>query len=386
MTIAARALARPRHIVLSIPAWLRTGGAAWLATRLAIAGVLVGAHLIGTYTRHPVSVDRWDTSWYTRIAQHGYATPQSANFFPLLPLVEAGIGRVLAGGGNPSDAQLVAAGVGVSAVATLVAFCALAALVALEDNARTAASAVRLLAAYPLAMFLASAYTDAPFLAATVVYFLGVRTRRWWAAAAAGLAAGLLRPVAPLLALALFVELIFEVAARRTDLAGIKGHLVAIVTPLAGTGLYAGYLWSRFGDPLLFVHTQTRYWHHVATWPWQTLAYTLGRMSHPGVMITLDVGLVLVFGALAVAMFARMRLAYGVLTAGLLVALLASPMPSDKDAVQSAGRYLLAAFPGFWIVARWVAGRPWLEFALLAAGFPLQAALGVLFVLGGPIY
>jgi hypothetical protein len=54
--------------------------------------------------------------------------------------------------------------------------------------------------------------------------------------------------------------------------------------------------------------------------------------------------------------------------------------------VQSAGRYMLAAFPGFWMVARWVAGRPWLEFSLLAAGLPLQATLLVLFVLGGQIY
>src|SRR5438477_309127 len=257
MTIAARnahALARPRRLALSIPRWLRIGGAAWLATRLAMAGILAGAHLVAAYTGRTLSFDRWDTRSYIAIAGHGYATATSPNFFPLLPLLQASIGRILAGGRDPSDADLLAAGLAVSAVSTLVAFCALAALVELEADAGTAAAAVRLLAAYTLA-------------------------------------------------------LMFE------------------------------------------------------------------RMSRPGVLITLDLGLVIVFAALTIGVFMRMRPAYGVLTAGLLLAVLVSPVPSHKDAVQSAGRYLLAAFPAFWMAARWVAGRPWLEFALVAAGFPLQATL-----------
>lgn len=386
MTIAARALARPRRVAISIPLWLRTGVAVWVATRLAIAGAIAGAHLIAAYTHRTVNFDRWDTHWYIAIAHHGYTSAASANFFPLLPLLEAGIGRVLAGGADPSQGQLLVAGLGISAVATLVAFCALAALIEIEGDARTAAPAVRLLAAYPLAIFLAAAYTDGPFLAATLLYFLGVRTRRWWLAVIAGIAAGLLRPVAPLLGIALLIELAVEIASRRTDLATLKGRLFAIAAPLSGTSLYAGFLWWRFGDPLLFVHTQTRYWHHVTSWPWHTVALMVQRLAHPGVTSALDFGLVIVFAVLAAAVLARMRLAYCVLTAGLLLAVLVSPVPSDKDAVQSAGRYLLAAFPAFLMLARWVASRPSLEFALVAAGFPLQAALGVLFVLGGPIY
>jgi len=389
MTIAARnahALARPRRLALSIPRWLRIGGAAWLATRLAMAGILAGAHLVAAYTGRTLSFDRWDTRSYIAIAGHGYATATSPNFFPLLPLLQASIGRILAGGRDPSDADLLAAGLAVSAVSTLVAFCALAALVELEADAGTAAAAVRLLAAYPLAMFLAVVYSDGPFLAAGLLYFLAIRTRRWWAAALAGIAAGLLRPLGSLLAIALLAELAVEVALRRTDHATVKGRLVAIASPLAGTGLYAAYLWWRFGDPLLFGHTQALYWHHVFAWPWQTLALMFERMSRPGVLITLDLGLVIVFAALTIGVFMRMRPAYGVLTAGLLLAVLVSPVPSHKDAVQSAGRYLLAAFPAFWMAARWVAGRPWLEFALVAAGFPLQATLAVLFLIGGPIY
>lgn len=386
MAFAARTFARPRRLAVAVPGWMRIGVGAWLATRLAIGAGLTGAYLISAYTKFPVSLNRFDSIWYVDIAQHGYTAGASPNFFPLLPMLMSGIGRVIAGGREPSQTDLLVAGLGVSAIATLVAFCVMAALIELEADARTAAAAVRLVAAYPLAFFLAAAYTDGPFLAAALVFFFGIRTRRWSVAALAGLVAGLARPVAPVLTIAVLGELALELAMRRTDREPIKGRLFASAGPLIGTGLYAAFLWLRFGDPLLFVHTETHYWKHVATWPWQTLLYMSERMAHPGVMISLDFGLVLAFGALAVVMLTRLRPAYGLMTAGLVLAILVSPTPSHKDAVQSAGRYLLAAFPAFWMAARWVVDRPWAEFALIAAGLPLQATLAVLFVLGGQIY
>jgi hypothetical protein len=386
MAFAARTLARRRELAVSIPGWLRIGGSTWLGTRLVLGAAVTGAYCVGHFVHVHLSANRWDTVWYIDIAQHGYVDPQTPNFFPLLPILQAGIGRVLAGGRVPSHADVLAAGLGVSALATFVAFCALAALVQLEEDERTAGAAVRLLAAYPLAMFLAAAYTDASFLAVTLIFFLCVRTRLWWVAALAGLAAGLLRPVAPVLSLALLAELALEVARRRTDRATVKGRLLASAGPLAGTGLFAAYLWWRFGDPLRFVHTQTHYWNHVATWPWVTLADAATKMLHPDVYLVLDFSLVIAFGALSLLMLVRMRPVYGFLTGGLVLAILVSPQPDHKDVVQSAGRYLLAAFPAFWMVARWVKTRPWLEYALVATGFTLQASLAVLFLLGGQIY
>lgn len=388
MTIAARVLHRPRVAVGPAPGWLQEGGAAWVATRLALAASLVAAYIVAANTGHRgVSLARWDTNWYTGIAQHGYTVPQRANFFPLLPLLEAGLGRVLAGGQDPSTTQLLAAGLIVSAVAALVAFCAFAALVELEADRPTARAAVRVLAVYPFAVFLGAAYTDGPFLAMALVYFLAVRRRQWWAAGAAGVAAGLLRSVAPLLGIALLAELAFEVVSRKTVFETLKGSLLAVLSTGAGVGLYSAYLWYRFGDPLLFVHTQTRYWHHAFAWPWQTLVLAFQHLSlrHPG-LLPLELGLVIFFAALAIGALIRLRPAYGVFTAGLVLAVLFSPEPAGRDVISSTGRYLLPAFPAFWMVARSVVGRPWLEFAILAICFPLQAAFTVLFVLGGPIY
>ena len=370
------------------PAWLVDALAAWLASRLALLALLLFAANLGGFWAHTPAayINRWDTEWYVRIAGSGYATEQSANFFPLLPLLMAGAARVLTLGAPPSSDQLLAAGLVIANLGALAAFCALAALISREENATVASTAVRLLAASPFAFFFAAAYTEGLFLACAITAFLAARRGRWWWAVPTGLAAGLLRPTAALLV----VPLAWEACRRADRQLGKRGwpsRLAAVVAPLAGIGLYSGYLWRRFGDPLLFVHTQGRYWHHVL-WPfWQTIATAAHNISQPGAgLAALDLGFALGFLALAIVMAGRLPFACVLYTVGLVLAVLSSPTPRDGDVIHSTGRYLLAAFPAFWLVARSVAVRPRLEYALLALGLMLQAGLWVAFLLGGPIY
>ena len=59
---------------------------------------------------------RWDSDWFLRIAEHGYAWPSSTPaFFPLYPLLVAGLGRLCSG-------HAVLAGVVVSLAAGAAAF------------------------------------------------------------------------------------------------------------------------------------------------------------------------------------------------------------------------------------------------------------------------
>ena len=371
------------------PGWLVDAAATWLASRLALLALLLFAANLGGFWAHTPAayINRWDTEWYMRIASTGYATEQSANFFPLLPMLMAGAARLLTLGAPPSPGQLLAAGLVISNLGALAAFCALAALVSREESASVASTAVRLLAASPFAFFFAAAYTEGLFLACAIIAFLAARSGRWWWAVPAGLAAGLLRPTA----LLLVVPLAWE-AWRRAGRHLGKGSewpskLAAVAAPLAGIGLYSAYLWLRFGDPLLFVHTQGRYWHHVL-WPfWQTIVTAAHNVSQPGAgLAALDLGFALGFLALAIVMVGRLPFACVLYTAGLVLAVLSSPTPREGDIIHSTGRYLLAAFPAFWLVARSVAVRPRLEYALLAMALMLQAGLWVAFLLGGPIY
>jgi hypothetical protein len=370
------------------PAWLIDAAATWFASRLALLALLLFAANLGGFWGHTPAayIDRWDTEWYVRIASSGYATEQSANFFPLLPLLMAGAARVLTLGAAPSPDQLLVSGLVIANLGALAAFCAMAALVAREESASVASTAVRLLAAFPFAFFFAAAYTEGLFLACSIIAFLAARSGRWWWAVPAGLAAGLLRPTAALLVLPLAWEA-WRQANGQLRLRAWPSRLAAVAAPVAGIGLYSGYLWLRFGDPLLFVHTQGRYWHHVL-WPfWQTIATAAHNVSQPGAgLAALDLGFALGFLALVIVMAGRLPFACVLYTAGVVLAVLSSPTPREGDIIHSTGRYLLAAFPAFWLVARSVAVRPRLEYALLALGLMLQAGLWVAFLLGGPIY
>ena len=101
------------------------------------------------------SWQRWDAGWFADIAQHGYASPESAAFFPLYPgLIHLGISIT-------GSRYVIAVALVISNLAALVGFVGVALLTAREDEPAAAPAAVRALAAYPLAFFLAAPYSDA---------------------------------------------------------------------------------------------------------------------------------------------------------------------------------------------------------------------------------
>ncbi len=78
---------------------------AWLLARLIVVGALGLARVTVRTVRpgNPAALHRvqegllvWDAGWYRAIAAHGYAAAglQSLRFYPLYPLLGAGLGRV----------------------------------------------------------------------------------------------------------------------------------------------------------------------------------------------------------------------------------------------------------------------------------------------------
>jgi hypothetical protein len=92
-------------------------------------------------------------------------------------------------------------------------------------------------------------YAEATFMTLGVVVLLGVRSQRWWIAAAAGFLAGLTRPLGVLLAVPAFVE---AVQHRRTlDRREVVARVAAVVAP--GLGLFTYLAWaSDRGDGFLY--------------------------------------------------------------------------------------------------------------------------------------
>jgi hypothetical protein len=134
--------------------------------------------------------DRWDASYYARIAFQGYKVPSDKAFYPLWPLLEHLLGCLL-----PMPAPTVYYVIGVI-LANLFFFFALVMvykLVARDVDARVAKRTVWFLTWQPYGLFYALGYTESLFLLLCVfaLWFLG--QEHWWWAAGCGFLATLTR-------------------------------------------------------------------------------------------------------------------------------------------------------------------------------------------------
>ncbi len=194
---------------------------------------------------------RWDSVWFLRIAEHGYA-PSSEPRLPSIRSTRPRSGLV----GRAFFGHYVLAGIAVSLAASLAAFVLLHDLAESKLGAEGARRAVLYLAIFPMTLFLQAVYSESLFLLLTVAAFLLAERRRF---ASAGLVAGLAlltRPVgfALLPALALIA---WRSPDRRRALANLAiAPLLFCVYPL--------YLWIDRGDPFAFAHAQDVWTRHVS--------------------------------------------------------------------------------------------------------------------------
>jgi hypothetical protein len=359
---------------------------------------------------------RWDGMWYLTIARHGYAVssgsspPPRANFFPLYPLVVAGLGQV----GVP----LVLGAVLVSLGCMWIALYALARLMDAEfasghrwASPAAARLAVIALAVSPVAFFLSSAYSESLDLALSVGAFLYARQGRWARAGAlAALASAARGPgvilILPLLALYLY--------GPRTDRPPdrerrgwypryrLRPDVAWLALAPAGLLAFMLYLALAGASPLAFVQTQHDYWGHVTRLPWTTLwdaarfewrdlRGIVGGTTHMslfGLNPTDVVGAawqnLLPLAILAIAVPAvigvwrRLPTAYGIYVTAAILVNLASPTTIDQP-LRGMSRYLTVLFPLFMWFGSWLTGRPRLRIVALTVSAALLVLLSAEF-------
>ena len=187
----------------------------------------------------------WDGTWYRDIAAHGYGSLplEGLRFFPLFPL----LGRVLSifTFGQTGIALVVIANVASFALAI-----AIRRLVRFErGNTALADRAVWLICLFPGAFVLSWAYAEALWLLAAVVAFWAMRSRRWWWVVAAGLVAGLTRPLGIALAVPAAIELVR--IWRNADTRERSIGVLAVASPALGTGAYLLWVNRTFGAAFL---------------------------------------------------------------------------------------------------------------------------------------
>jgi hypothetical protein len=268
---------------------------------------------------------RWDSNWYLRIAESGYSWPSSTPaFFPLYPVLVAGLGRVL---GN----HFLLAGLVVSLAACAAAFVLLHRLVRDRLGALVARRSVLYLALFPTSFFLGAVYGESLFLALAIgTFVLAERGRLGWSSVTAGLA---------LLTRAQGVALLPALAVYgwRSERRG--RNLALLGVPVAMFLVFPAVLEAWIGHGLAFVDAQ-RLWERslAPLGPLGGLVQAIGEGDVVGPLLA--VALL----ALAVVAWHRLGAPYGLYA----IAALAIPMalPSERlGGLYSFPRFALAAFP-----------------------------------------
>lgn len=315
---------------------------------------------------------QFDAGWYRDIAEHGYrligGEQSNVAFFPLYPLLIRALHQTFGSSFGAGIAITVTCGL--LAVMLFWRWCG----ERLDPPAQKLALALLLL--YPYAWYLCGAvYADALFLATTLAAFTALERDRTLLAGIFGALAAATRPVGPAVVIALVVRQIERRGALRTTTRTWRGRTwelpvgidwrklqpsdAFVLLSAAGFCVYSGYLWWRWGDPLLFSTVQ-RYWKQPSgpvTWLKLHLAGIIVLKFKERWLYIIGC---LVQGALAMGsllLVPRIRRSFGWGYATLVAVSLAIPVLGSKD-FQGLGRYLLAAFPLFAWGGLWLAGKP----------------------------
>lgn len=328
--------------------------------------------------RRVTPLTRWDSGWYVNLAEAGYWDPptrvgQETNhaFFPLYP----GLMRLVV---RATGLETSRAGNLISACAFLAALALFAEWTRRRYGEERVLPAVLVLLLFPTSFFFAAVYTEALVLALALAAVLSFERGRPAAGAAAGVLAGLTRITG--LVLAPYLALVSWRASREAGLPAGRAAARATLagaSPLAGFGLFCLYFWRRFGDPLLFVKAQHNWstqaksifdgpaliWHGVVE------DVTRGRLLGGSPARTFEGLYLVLFLVLAAILLAEKRRPEAIYVA-LTVAIVFS-----SGTFESAGRYVLPAFPAFAALAG-LSKRPGLFAALLT----LSGIAGALYV------
>ena len=358
----------------------------WLGSRAVLVALVLGVAAvagIGAET-HPLAsgwwwLDRftyWDSFHFTRIAEQGYfAAGRSCcdqSYFPGYPLAIRWVGLVL-----PGPAAL--AGFVVSLGAGAVAAWAMHGLALAEGLTRRAADwAVGLLVVAPFTVFTVAVYSESLWLAGALLAWWAGRSGRWWLAGTAAALACATRVTGVFLVVGLVVMYAVDARGRARRDGGrlLRADVLFVVPALLPVVAYMAWLHDRTGSWNAWRQAQSTGWSREQVAPWTGLARQWSHVVHApdawlGVTRAIDL-LAILAGVLLTALLATRRHRWpDAAFVGISVATVLTTTNWD-----SAGRYSLAWFPAYLVLAN-AGERPgWQRVRLLVTvGSALLAVL-----------
>jgi hypothetical protein len=336
----------------------------------------------------------WDGEHYVTLALGGYLNhPDNVSpaFFPLYPLLVRSFAELF---GGPISMEALSVWAPLLSLLLLPFALYFIYQMALDGwGHRVARGAVLALAFFPTTFFLNAAYTESLFLALSAGSLWAVRVRKnlLLACVLAGLVSAT-RNVGVFLLVPLLYEWIKDMDRYRW-----RGVYLALVP--SGLVAYMGYLWARFGDPILF-YTAQEDWGREATGPLATVGMTwasavegAGRLLDPGLWTNPTLGnlanhlagagnltnLAFFVFAVVVLLAGSRDLPPSLTIYGLLLIAPATLFGTPQSPLMGTPRYILVAFPIF-IALGLLSSNRWLFRGWLLLSAILSLMLCALFV------
>jgi hypothetical protein len=372
-TAAAETARRPwtvRRVAL-----LLAPGLIYLYVRL--AGLLVLMWL-SSRTKLPIgyALTSWDGQWYLGIASGGYAnvppslvdaygrrsfeTPLA--FFPGYPKLIQFLSGPFGGG---EDAQRFFA-FAITVVAGL--FCAYGVhrigKKVTGGSTKVGLALVALFAASPMGIVLAMTYSEALFCALAAWAMVGVIERKWLLAGLCCAAAGLVRPTAAALVLAVGLAALVAVIRKQDGWRPWAGGLIAP----AGLLGYLGWVAAQTGEPTGYFALQERGWDSRFDGGAATFEFVMNALSS-GRSVVETATIIFIIGAIVLAVIGfRMRVQWPLMVFALGV--LAMDIGSN-GLMASKARLMLPAFVLLVPIAITLAKRKTSTMVLVLSGIVL---------------
>jgi len=305
-----------------------------------------------TYQQNPLFWGHlnFDGEHYLAIAQRGYRDLEYF-YFPPYPLLIGYIAKLL----NGQIVMYAAVGLIISHIAFFLALTGLYKLIKLDFKENVAMWSLTGLLIFPTSFYFASFYTESLFLMVVIWSFYFARKGKWFLTGMLGAFLSATRLVGIVLLPSLIIEYIKQ--KRGLKIVSYKS-LFLFLTPL-GIVTYIIYLNKATNDPLEFLHTVEIFGSQrssaLVLLPQVFYRYLLKILpnldySYISVVFTtlLEFSVVLIFLALSVLAFFRLRHSYAVYTS------LAFIIPTLSGSFSSMPRYVLVLFPAYIMIGIWL--------------------------------
>jgi len=321
------------------------------------------------------ALTKWDGHWFLGIADHGYRgvpldlvdafgrrTDATAfAFFPGYPSLVAGVAWL-------PWVSVFGAALGVNVASGTVAAVGLGRLGStITGSPRVGLLLVVLFAAAPMGVVLSMTYSEALFCALGVWALNGVLEQRWMLAGVCTAFAGLVRPTAAALVLAVVLAAVVAMVRRR---GGLRPWVAALLAPLGLLGYLSWVGWqthSLFG----WFTLQSTGWNSgfdggVASW-----RYLVHEIGAPGQLMEVASVLIVLAGVGLVTLGVAARIPWPVLFYGVGVTIMAV---ASNGLMPSKPRLLLPAVVLALPVAVGLAKRRWVTQLAVVLGVVVASA------------